>query len=115
MLYAQHKTTKKRTTPATNLPPINDQWGRLREKCAVTYSVGKITNLFIYLIIPCGVQKYKPVFAVFPLCVQSVCKSPSFIWRKSKGFKGGSIHCESKKKPATTEIAGFLLWNIATL
>lgn len=29
-------TSKKRTSPATNLPPIIDRWGRLREKCADT-------------------------------------------------------------------------------
>ena len=28
--------SKKRTSPATNLPPIIDRWGRLREKCADT-------------------------------------------------------------------------------
>lgn len=35
------RIAKKRTSPATNLPPIIDRWGRLREKCADTYSVGK--------------------------------------------------------------------------
>ena len=118
MLYAQHKTTKKRTTPATNLPPIIDQWGRLREKYAVTYSVGKITNLFVYFIIPGVTRKCNPIFGVF----RSVCKLLLFIWIIHCPFTVNQRTCKAhqsiariRRNPATTEIAGFLLWNIATL